>query len=214
MGESAAVYGDGLYLATATTVYAFPLPRDEIRWKTILSTAQYGPIDGPWPYPAAASTWWFRRMTATSTRFPAPRARSLGRRRGRRYRPRRPGHLLGHRLRAEGRGQGAEGGGFDICALQVSDGRLLWRSYAGDDVHVTPAAGQGRVFIGSIDEGLLALDSRIGEALWTTLYEGEVWGSPVLANGVVYAGTDAGQVGYGRVGRALFSTHCRRRSVT
>ena len=71
---------------------------------------------------------------------------------------------------------GAEGGGFDICALQVSDGRVLWRSYAGDDVHVTPAAGKGMVVIGSIDEGLLALNSQTGELLWTTPYEGEVWG--------------------------------------
>jgi len=86
----------------------------------------------------------------------------------------------------EGRSNGDEGGGFDICALQVSDGRILWRSYAGDDVHVTPAAGKGLVVIGSIDEGLRALDSRTGALRWTAPYEGEVWGAPVLANGVVY----------------------------
>ena len=95
----------------------------------------------------------------------------------------------------EGRG-GDEGGGFDIVALQLSDGREVWRGYAGDDVHVTPAAGAGKVVIGSIDEGLLARDSWTGALLWTAPYEGELLGSPVIANGVVYAGTDSGIVAH------------------
>ena len=60
----------------------------------------------------------------------------------------------------------------------------------GDDIHITPAAGNGMVVVGSIDEGLLALNSRTGANLWTADYEGEVWGAPVLANGLVYHATE------------------------
>jgi outer membrane protein assembly factor BamB len=91
---------------------------------------------------------------------------------------------------------GSEGGGFNIWAIQVSDGYILWHSYAGDDVHVTPAAGAGIVAIGSIDEGVVVLNASTGATLWTAPYEGEVWGSPVIANGVVYVGTDAGLLAY------------------
>jgi outer membrane protein assembly factor BamB len=106
----------------------------------------------------------------------------------------------------EGRG-GNEGGGFDICALQVSDGHILWREYAGDDVHVTPAAGAGMVVIGSIDEGILARDAGTGALRWWAPYQGEVWGAPMLANGVVYTGTDQQLVVHSAAnGDSLFET--------
>jgi outer membrane protein assembly factor BamB len=52
------------------------------------------------------------------------------------------------------------------------------------------------VFIGSIDDGVEALDSKTGALLWAAPYQGEVWGAPMLANGVVYFGTDEQLVAY------------------
>jgi len=205
--SSATVYGDRVYVATATTVYALSASSGHVRWKTVLSTAQYGPIDGP----IAVSGGGELVVVATNDGHVYALAGNTGKVRwdvlaGGGIDHGGPAIYSGIVYVPEGRG-GPEGGGFDICALQVSDGRILWRGYAGDDVHVTPAAGQGRVFIGSIDEGLLALDSRTGKLLWTTPYEGEVWGSPVLANGVLYAGTDAGLVAHSAAtGAPLYST--------
>jgi outer membrane protein assembly factor BamB len=59
------------------------------------------------------------------------------------------------------------------------------------------------VFIGSIDEGVRALDSKTGALLWTAEYQGEVWGAPMLANGVVYVGTDEQLVAYDAATGAL-----------
>jgi outer membrane protein assembly factor BamB len=68
---------------------------------------------------------------------------------------------------------------------------------------VTPAAEQGMVFIGSIDEGVRALNSQTGALLWSAEYRGEVWGAPMLANGVVYVGTDQELLAYNAATGAL-----------
>jgi eukaryotic-like serine/threonine-protein kinase len=203
----ASVYGDYVYFATATTVYALAASGGKTRWKATLSTAQYGPIDGPIAVSGggqyvvvATNDGHVYELVGTTGRLAWDVLAGGGIDHGG------PAIYSGIIYVPEGRG-GSEGGGFDIVALQVSDGHLLWRGYAGDDVHVTPAAGQGRVFIGSIDEGLLALDYWTGALLWTTPYEGEVWGSPVLANGVLYAGTDGGLVAHNAAtGVPLFSS--------
>jgi len=203
-----AVFGSSLYLSAGTTVYSLSASTGHIRWKTSVSASEYGIVDGPVAVSgggeyvvAAGNDGHVYSLNALTGAVRWDVKAGGGIHRGG------PAIYSGIVYVPEGRGDGSEGGGFDICALQVSDGRLLWRSYAGDDVHVTPAAGKGLVVIGSIDEGLRALDSRTGALRWTAPYEGEVWGAPVLANGVVYVGTDQRLVAHSAAtGALLFST--------
>jgi len=67
--------------------------------------------------------------------------------------------------------------GFDRRALQSS-----------------PAIDGGRIFVGSRDGGLYALDASSGERLWRATHRGSwVGGSPVVKDGVVYVGSSDGQ---------------------
>ena len=191
-----ATYGSSVYVAAGTTIYALSASGGQVLWKTRVTTSADGIVAGPvavsgygeFVVAAGADGYVYALDAATGAVHWQVKAGGGVFHGG-------PSIYSGIVYVPEGR-SGSEGGGFDICALQVSDGRLLWKSYAGDDVHVTPAAGQGRVFIGSIDEGVNAIDAKTGALLWTAPYQGEVWGAPMLANGVVYVGTDQQLVAY------------------
>lgn len=190
------VYGSTLYLASDKTVYALSASTGQILWKRVVTTAQYGEISGPVAVSgggqyvvAAGGDGYVYALVAATGKVQWKVKAGGGVYHGG------PAIYSGIVYVPEGT-VGSEGGGFDIWALQVSDGRALWHSHAGDDVHVTPAAGNGMVVIGSIDEGIRALNSKTGALLWAADYEGEVWGDPVLANGVVYVGTDTSFVVY------------------
>ena len=191
-----AVYGSTIFLSAGATVYAMSAATGAILWSRTVSTVADVAVDGPVAvaaqaqYIVAATTdGHVFCLVGTDGRIAWNVLAGGGIHTGG------PAIYNGIAYVPEGRG-GDEGGGFDIVALQLSDGREVWRGYAGDDVHVTPAAGAGKVVIGSIDEGLLARDSWTGALLWTAPYEGELLGSPVIANGVVYAGTDSGIVAH------------------
>ena len=192
--SSPTIYGSRLYLASDKTVYALSATSGHVLWKTVVTTAQYGDITGPVAVSgggqyviAAGGDGYVYALVAGTGKVAWKVHAGSGIYHGG------PAIYSGIVYVPEGR-SGSEGGGFDICALQVSDGLVLWRAYAGDDVHVTPAAGNGMVVVGSIDDGIHALNAKTGAALWAADYEGEVWGDPVLANGVVYVGTDTSLV--------------------
>jgi eukaryotic-like serine/threonine-protein kinase len=198
-----AVFGSALYFSVGKSVVALSASNGHMLWQTQATTAEYGDIYSP---VAVSGEGKFVIATGEDGHvyaFDSATGNVLwdvvaggGIYRGG------PAIYTGIIYVAEGRG-GDEGGGFDMVALQVSDGRILWRSYAGDDIHVTPAAGAGIVIVGSIDEGMAAFDARTGAVRWTAPYQGEVWGSPVLANGVVYVGTDQQLVAYAAANGSL-----------
>jgi len=198
-----AIFGSSVYVSAGTSIYALSASSGGVLWKTKLTTSADGIVEGPvavsgyGEYVVAAGA--DGHVYALDAASGAVRWNVLA---GGGINHAGPSIYSGIVYVPEG-AIGAEGGGVYICALQVSDGRLLWRTDVGDDVHVTPAAGQGRVFIGSIDDGVLALDSKSGAVLWTAPYEGEVWGAPMLANGVVYFGTDEQLVAYDAATGAL-----------
>ncbi len=102
---------------------------------------------------------------------------------------------------------GAEGGGVDIVALRLRDGSQIWRGFAGDDVHVTPAVAYGLVYIGAIDTGVRALDATTGVERWAIESLPEIWSSAAVANGVVYQATESTFLAIdARTGEELFST--------
>lgn len=82
-----------------------------------------------------------------------------------------------------------------VYALSISDGQPVWIFKTNGIVHTTPALDAERVYIGSFDGHLYALDQQDGRLCWkfktaghTCFPDGEVQGSPVVANGAVYFG--------------------------
>jgi outer membrane protein assembly factor BamB len=97
--------------------------------------------------------------------------------------------------------------GFDLVAVQVSDHRVLWRVYCGEATQVTPGAGAGIVFVGGKDSLLRAFDATTGALKWSAQTSGWIWGSPILANGVVYITTDGALEAFNAsTGKLLFRT--------
>ncbi|HUF35125.1 MAG TPA: PQQ-binding-like beta-propeller repeat protein, partial [Gemmatimonadales bacterium] len=61
-------------------------------------------------------------------------------------------------------------------------------------VQGTAAVADGRVFVGSRDGGVYALDARTGERHWRVSHHGSwVVGSPAVREGVIYVGSSDGQ---------------------
>src|SRR5437763_8129857 len=56
----------------------------------------------------------------------------------------------------------------------------------------TPAVYHGMVFIADCGRKFHCVDAQTGIALWTHDVEGEVWASPLIADGKVYLGTRSG----------------------
>ena len=69
----------------------------------------------------------------------------------------------------------------------------LWMFDAGDSIESTAAIVDGRVYFGSLDTFLYALDLETGEELWRFQAAAEVKSSPSVFDGVVYFGDEFGE---------------------
>lgn len=69
---------------------------------------------------------------------------------------------------------------------------LVWRFKAKGEVKSSPAIANGRVYIGSSDKHIYALDLKTGKELWSVLLDDAVEASPTLADNTVYIGTLSG----------------------
>src|ERR1051326_2176344 len=70
--------------------------------------------------------------------------------------------------------------------------RLVWSYPLQKHVLSTPAVYKGMVFIADCGRKFHCLDAKTGQAFWTHDVEGEVWASPLVADGKVYLGTRSG----------------------
>lgn len=80
-----------------------------------------------------------------------------------------------------------------LNAFSMHDGKRIWRNadYSFDTI-LTPAVADGRLYIGSYldqDHNVYCLDAKTGKKLWSYLTRGAVLGTPTIANGVVYVGS-------------------------
>jgi outer membrane protein assembly factor BamB len=75
----------------------------------------------------------------------------------------------------------------------ITTNGLVWSYPLQKHVMSTPAIFNGLVFIADCGRKVHCVDAATGEACWTQDIEGEVWASPLVADGKVYLGTRAGQ---------------------
>jgi len=69
---------------------------------------------------------------------------------------------------------------------------LLWTYKTGGPVRSSPAVAGGKVFVGSDDMSLHALDLATGKSNWVGKTEGVIESSPLVLEGRVYFGSDDG----------------------
>jgi len=69
---------------------------------------------------------------------------------------------------------------------------LAWKFKAEDEIASTPAIAGGKVYFGSYDQHLYALDSATGHVRWKLKTGDSVHSSPIVQGGVVYAGSEDG----------------------
>jgi len=69
----------------------------------------------------------------------------------------------------------------------------VWSYRLGNHVLSTPAISGDLLFIADCGRKFHCIDKQTGKALWTQDIAGEVWASPLVADGKVYLGTRSGQ---------------------
>jgi outer membrane protein assembly factor BamB len=98
-----------------------------------------------------------------------------------------------------------------VYALNVADGALVWKQATGPDLPFdamagfkmaqdwdywtsSPLAFNGRIFVGSGDGKVYALDAKTGAVAWSFATQGRVRSSPATDGKSVYAGSFDGQM--------------------
>jgi outer membrane protein assembly factor BamB len=71
---------------------------------------------------------------------------------------------------------------------------LLWSFDTGDMVIASPVIGSGRVFIGSVNGGIYALDLEDGRKAWEHMTQDDIEASPLLVDGTLYIGNLSGEL--------------------
>jgi len=83
----------------------------------------------------------------------------------------------------------------NIIALTKDKGGVLWNSnIGGGNVNAKPTAIDGLVFAGSGDGTLYAIETNNGQIRWSQKLGDEINGSVCFNNGILYAGSSAGDI--------------------
>jgi hypothetical protein len=67
--------------------------------------------------------------------------------------------------------------------------RALWNYTTGNYVSSAPAVADGKVFIGSYDSSVYALNASTGARIWSYKTDDEVLSSAAVVNGTVFIGS-------------------------
>jgi outer membrane protein assembly factor BamB len=76
----------------------------------------------------------------------------------------------------------------------ITTNGLVWSYPLQKHVLGTPAIVDGLAFIADCGRTFHCVDAKTGKGLWTHEIDGEVWASPLVADGKVYLGTRTGTV--------------------
>ena len=91
--------------------------------------------------------------------------------------------------------EGRNGGGRGrVVCLRLRDGKILWSDGLSSRSESSPLVHNGRVYFGSENGTLYAIDARTGRQDWTYRAAGAIKGSPTLSDGLLYFGDYGGQV--------------------
>jgi parallel beta-helix repeat protein len=71
-----------------------------------------------------------------------------------------------------------------------NNNQILWSYTTGDVVFSSPAVADGKVFVGSWDNKVYALDENTGSLIWSYTTGGWVESCPAVADGKVFVGSD------------------------
>lgn len=74
----------------------------------------------------------------------------------------------------------------------ITTNGLVWSAPLDKHVLSTPAVHDGLVFVADCGRKFHCLEAATGKSLWTHDIKGDVWASPLVADGKVYFGTRAG----------------------
>jgi outer membrane protein assembly factor BamB len=78
------------------------------------------------------------------------------------------------------------------CALNTSDGSVVWTSPTSDVPLAGGALGSGTIFYSLYDATVVALDEFTGDPLWKTNLDNIAIGPPLYADGCVFIGSESG----------------------
>lgn len=73
----------------------------------------------------------------------------------------------------------------EVLALQMKNGRAIWRARTKLPLSGGPGAGAGRVVVGSIEGDVVALNAADGAELWRVRIGGEVLSAPAVGEQIV-----------------------------
>ncbi len=78
--------------------------------------------------------------------------------------------------------------------VTLPQGKLKWTFSTGGPVHSSPAVCDGKLYFGSRDGNIYALDAVSGEKIWTFHTGSWVDSSPAVVGGVLYCGSNDGNL--------------------
>jgi eukaryotic-like serine/threonine-protein kinase len=82
-----------------------------------------------------------------------------------------------------------------LYALDASSGEKVWQKDLGAAILCSPVTGTDLpLFVAAFDGSLLALDKSTGDILWQESYDGRLWSTPALQDGLLYFGDDLGVI--------------------
>ncbi len=101
---------------------------------------------------------------------------------------------LGLRPALDGERVYVAGHGGDVQALEVANGKVVWRTDTKLELSGGPAVGEGIVVVGAIGGDLVALDAATGSERWHVATGGEVLAAPTVSGGLVVVRTVDGRL--------------------
>jgi outer membrane protein assembly factor BamB len=84
---------------------------------------------------------------------------------------------------------------------EVTETAEVWSYTLQRHCMATPAIHDGLVYITDLGRNIHCVDAKTGRAVWVQETGGQIWGSPLVADGKVYVGTMRGRVWVLRAGR-------------
>ena len=88
----------------------------------------------------------------------------------------------------------AAGRGGDVIAVQVTNGKTVWRAKTKAELSGGPGVGHGLVAVGTVNGEVIVFDAASGERRWSAKVGSEVLSAPAIAESAVVVRTVSGRL--------------------